>query len=175
MEKDYLVLVNQTDEALGVMEKLEAHQLGLLHRAFSLIIMNSKGEMLIQKRAKTKYHSPDLWTNACCSHPKPKEELKTAVWRRCKEELGIELDTEPKSLGYFCYYKKFDNQLIENELDHVFLVETDQVFHPNPKEASALKYISIPKLIEDITLFPEHYTYWFKAIMNKQEFVKHFS
>src|SRR5258705_9255778 len=116
--KEEVILVNENDEQVGVMEKMEAHQKGLLHRAFSVFIFNEKGQMLLQQRAATKYHSGGKWSNACCSHPRPGEELEAAAKRRLREELGI--GTTLKKIFEFSYKVEFENGLTENELDHVF-------------------------------------------------------
>src|SRR4249919_2599143 len=112
-----VILVNEQNEAIGTMEKMEAHRKALLHRAFSVFIFNSKGEMLLQQRALNKYHSGGLWTNACCSHPRPGELIEDAATRRLKEELGFE--TPLKKIFQFTYQASFDNGLTEHEFDHV--------------------------------------------------------
>ena len=114
-----VILVNEQDEQTGTIEKMEAHRKALLHRAFSVFIFNGKGEMLLQQRAMGKYHSPGLWTNACCSHPRPGEEVETAAFRRLKEEMGIE--TSLKKIFDFIYRTEFDNGLTEYEFDHVYI------------------------------------------------------
>src|SRR5688572_9486804 len=116
-----VILVNEFDEAIGSMEKMEAHEKALLHRAFSVFLFNKKGEMLLQKRAASKYHSPSLWTNACCSHPMPGEETKQAALRRLDEELGF--TTSINKAFHFTYKAVFDNGLTEHEFDHVFVGE----------------------------------------------------
>src|SRR6185436_4500009 len=114
-----IILVDEQDQEIGTMEKMEAHRKGVLHRAFSILIFNSKGEMLLQKRAKSKYHSGGLWTNACCSHPLPGESMKDATNRKLLQEMGIAVPTE---FAYsFQYRAELDNDLVENELDHVFV------------------------------------------------------
>ena len=113
-----VILVNEQDEPIGLMEKMEAHEKGLLHRAFSILIFNSNGEMLLQQRASGKYHSPNLWTNACCSHPMPGESLFDAAHRRLKEEMGF--DTFLSHAFTFTYRTDFDNGLTEHEIDNVF-------------------------------------------------------
>ncbi len=116
-----VILVNELDEAIGSMEKMEAHEKALLHRAFSVFLFNKNGEMLLQKRAATKYHSPSLWTNACCSHPMPGETTEQAALRRLKEELGF--TTNVQKAFHFTYKAVFDNGLTDHEFDHVFVVE----------------------------------------------------
>ncbi len=157
-------LVDSSDQPTGAMEKLEAHKKGLLHRAISVLIFNSKGEMLLQRRALHKYHSPGLWTNTCCSHPYPNEDSKDAAERRLKEEMNIE-----SSLNFafkFTYNASFSNGLIENELDHVFIGYSDETPHLNTDEAVAFKWIDLIALRESIQNSPELYTVWFKIIIN---------
>ena len=160
-----VVLVDEQDNAIGKNEKLEAHRLGQLHRAFSIFIFNSQGEMLLQQRTLTKYHSGGLWTNACCSHPRPDETTIDAAHRRLNEELGMA--TELKFLFNFKYKAEFENGLIEHELDHVFVGQTD--FHPvlNRDEAMAYKYVKVDDLKKDIKQRPEAYTFWFKEIIDQ--------
>ena len=134
MEKQQVVLVNEKDEPIGIMEKMEAHQKGLLHRAFSIFIFDSKGRMLLQQRAAQKYHGAHLWTNACCSHPFPDEELKEAAQRRLQEELGFTTDLH--EIFSFIYKARVENNLIEHEFDHVFAGEYDSKIQPNPTEVS---------------------------------------
>ena len=160
---DEVILVDSKDNAIGRMEKLEAHQQGVLHRAFSVLIFNSKGEIMLQKRADHKYHSGGLWTNACCSHPKPGESTEDAAKRRLKEEIGITL--EPKFLYKFIYKTALDNALTEHELDHVLVGEYNEAPELNPEEASDWKFISIDDLKQDIVEHPDHYTVWFKIIV----------
>lgn len=116
---EHVILVDQNDNAIGTMEKLEAHQKGILHRAFSILLFNTKGELLLQKRSRLKYHSSSLWTNTCCSHPLPDEPMQQATRRKLKQEMGIDLQTE---FAYkFTYRSNLDNGLIEHECDHVFI------------------------------------------------------
>lgn len=167
---DNVVLVNSKDQPLGVMEKLKAHQTGALHRAFSVLIFNSKGEILLQKRADSKYHSGGLWTNACCSHPLPDESTQDAAERRLAEEMGIKL--RPDFAYKFIYKASLDNQLIEHEYDHVFIGYFDGEPTLNRQEASAWKYLSMNKLKADVAKHPEHYTVWFKIILdNLDEYI----
>ena len=135
MQTSHIVLVNERDEPLATMEKMEAHQKGLLHRAFSVFVMNSNKEMLLQQRARTKYHSGGLWTNACCSHPMPGEDVEQAAHRRLQEEMGFNCPLN--KLFTFTYYTSFDNGLIENEYDHVFLGVYDGAVAPNAEEVDA--------------------------------------
>lgn len=160
---EYLILVDENDRQLGKQEKLLVHQLGLLHRAFSVFIFNSKGELLLQQRADEKYHSPGLWTNTCCSHPNYGEELNDAVKRRLKQEMGMACKT--RFAFSFIYKVKFDNGLIENEFDHVYLGETDELPKPEKLEVKNWKYISFSQLESDIIEHPEKYSEWMKICL----------
>jgi len=155
-----VILVDETDTPLGKMEKMEAHRKALLHRAFSVFIFNSKGEMLLQRRAPGKYHSPGLWTNACCSHPRPGEETHSAALRRLKEELGI--TTTLKKLFDFTYRSAYDNGLTEFEFDHVFAgVYDDRDIRPDPAEVSDFCCRSSGDIQVDLQRSPAKYTTWF--------------
>ena len=158
-------LVNPNDEPIGSMEKLEAHQKGLLHRAISVLIFNSKGEMLLQRRALKKYRSPGLWTNTCCSHPYPFEIPEDAASRRLNEEMNIE--SKLNFAFKFIYKTEFSNGLIENELDHVFIGYSDETPHLNTDEAVAFRWVTIKDLQRDIEKNPENYTVWFKIIIEE--------
>ena len=162
MTEEYVILVDEADRELGVMEKLEAHQKGLLHRAISVVVFNSKGEMLLQQRALTKYHSGGLWTNACCSHPRKGETNLEAAERRLVEEMGIKL--ELKEVGSFVYRATLDKNLVEHELDHVFSGVFDGDPAPDPSEAMAWKYVPIAELKSELKSKPELYTEWFKIM-----------
>ncbi|XOB40538.1 MAG: isopentenyl-diphosphate Delta-isomerase [Candidatus Nealsonbacteria bacterium] len=164
MSKKKIIIVDQNDSEIGTGEKLITHKEGKLHRAFSVFLFNSKGEMLIQKRAKTKYHSPSLWSNACCSHPRPNQKLEKEVKKRLKEEMGIECDL--KEIFSFVYKAKIGN-LIEHEFDHVFLGKFNGKPKPNKEEVQAWKWITIKNLKADIKKNPQNYTYWFKLILNR--------
>jgi len=160
-----VVLVNPNDEVLGSEEKIRAHERGLLHRAFSVIIFNNDQEMLIQRRASDKYHSPNLWSNACCSHPRPSEEIMDAVKRRLSEEIGLTSSVEFKFK--FQYTVEFDNGLTENELDYVFVGVDDSLPVINEEEASEYKYVRMEDLKQDVLDNPDQYTAWFKLILKK--------
>jgi isopentenyl-diphosphate delta-isomerase len=149
------------------MEKLEAHRKGLLHRAFSVLLFNSKGEMLLQKRSANKYHSAGLWTNACCSHPRPGERMEDAVRRRLKEEMGIEMQPE---YAYKFLYKVTLGDLTENEFDHVFVGQFNGAPSPNANEVQNWKYENLIALKKDSLQKPEAYTYWFRLILDHPEF-----
>lgn len=155
-----VILVNEQDEAVGFMEKMEAHEKALLHRAFSVFIFNSNGLMLLQQRALKKYHSPGLWTNACCSHPNPDEEVHAAALRRLQEELGF--TTTVKKAFHFTYKAAFDNGLTEHEFDHVFVGVYDGAMHLNEDEVSAITYKSMDEIESDLETVPHVYTEWFK-------------
>jgi isopentenyl-diphosphate delta-isomerase len=162
-----VILVDANDNAIGTMEKMEAHEKGLLHRAFSVLIFNSKGELLIQKRASTKYHSGGLWTNTCCSHPTPQESIEQAAKRRLKEEMGIE--AEPTFTYKFIYKTDLDKNLIEYEVDHVLTAQFDGEPKVNENEVEDWKYVSLKELQRDAQDNPHLYTEWFKLILKHQE------
>ena len=156
---EQLILVDRQDNAIGTCEKLEAHKKALLHRAFSILLFNKKGEMLLQKRFSGKYHSGGLWTNACCGHPRSGEATKTAATRRMREELGM---TCPLDESFtFSYKVPFDNGLTEHEFVHVYRGIYEGDFAPNPEEVEDLKWMSLTDLKEDIFLNPQNYTAWF--------------
>lgn len=162
-----VILVDANDNAIGTMEKMEAHKKGLLHRAFSVLIFNSKGELLIQKRASTKYHSGGLWTNTCCSHPTPQESIEQAAKRRLKEEMGIE--AEPTFTYKFIYKTDLDKNLIEHEVDHVLTAQFDGEPEVNENEVEDWKYVGLKELQRDAQDNPHLYTEWFKLILNHKE------
>ncbi len=162
-----VILVNELDEPTGSMEKMEAHRKALLHRAFSVFIFNSKGEMLLQQRASDKYHSPELWTNACCSHPQPGESTSAAAHRRLKEELGF--DTEIDFAFSFMYKTDFDNGLTEHEFDHVFIGTYDGPIFPNKNEVKEYCFMSVDAISQSLDLHQHKYTSWFKIAFPKLE------
>lgn len=162
---EQVVLVTPQDRVIGLMEKMQAHHSGLLHRAFSVFLFNASGEMLLQKRASSKYHSPGLWTNAVCSHPRLGETYIEAAQRRLGEELGIDTLLEKKF--DFIYKAEVGQGLWEHELDYVFVGEYNGTFCLNPKEVSEVKYRRIEDIRTDVEQFPEHYTEWFKIILKK--------
>jgi len=167
-----VILVDEQDNEIGSMEKLEAHRKGLLHRAFSVLLFNSKGEMLLQKRAASKYHSAGLWTNTCCSHPRPGERMEEAVGRRLQEEMGI--DSQPEYACKFLYKVKL-NDLMEYELDHVFVGEFNEAPIPNESEVQSWKYENPALIKKDMLQHPEAYTYWFRLILDHPEISNRFS
>jgi len=166
---EHVILVDEHDNETGTMEKMEAHEKGLLHRAFSIVIFNSKGEMLLQQRANKKYHSGGLWTNACCSHPRPGESIEEAGKRKLFQELGIVCD-----LNYshkFVYKVELDNQLTEYEWDYVLVGYYDGEPSLNPAEAQSWKYQSLESLRKDAEQNPDFYTCWFKLMLKQPELI----
>ncbi|MBI2722107.1 MAG: isopentenyl-diphosphate Delta-isomerase [Bacteroidetes bacterium] len=166
MEKEQVILVNEFDVETGTSEKLNAHLSGQLHRALSVFIFNSDKKMLLQRRAISKYHSGGLWSNACCSHPRPGEDILAAAVRRLTEELGI----KHCELHYgfnFIYKANLDNHIIEHELDHVFFGKSDEHPKPNPEEVSEYKYLSLEELYSELFHHPQNYTFWFKLIFER--------
>ncbi len=163
--EERVVLVDELDNPIGTLEKLEAHLLGKLHRAISIFLFNDQGQMLLQQRAFSKYHSGGLWTNTCCSHPRPGEATLDAAIRRLNEEMGIccKLD---KVLD-FTYKTTLDNNLIEHEFDHVFVGRFNGEPLLNPDEAASWKWIDVEELLQDVATHPEHYTSWFKIILDR--------
>ena len=162
-----VILVNELDEPTGTMEKMEAHRKALLHRAFSVFIFNTKGEMLLQQRASEKYHSPDLWTNACCSHPQPGESTEQAAHRRMKEELGF--DTAIDFAFSFMYKTPFENGLTEHEFDHVFVGIYEGLIQPNKNEVRDYCYMPIEAIRDSLEQDHNKYTSWFKIAFPKLE------
>lgn len=154
-----VVLVNEKDEALGTMEKMAAHQQALLHRAFSIFVFNNNGDLLMQQRAFSKYHSGGLWTNTCCSHPRPGEQVRAAASRRLQEELGFTISLS-KAFD-FTYKAAFDNGLTEHEFDHVFIGIYEGPVHLNPEEVAAYSFMTEKELEEQIQETPERFTAWF--------------
>jgi len=160
-----VILVSPQDEEIGYMEKMEAHQLGLLHRAFSVFLFNSKGEMLLQKRAISKYHSGGLWTNACCSHPRKGETIEQAASRRTREELGCE--PELQKIHSFIYKAALDNNLTEYEFDHVLFGNYEGEMNLNVDEVSEIVYLPIQQIRQEINEQPDKFTVWFKIIFEE--------
>lgn len=159
MVKDSIILVNENDEVVGSMPKMEVHKRGLLHRAFSVFVFNSKGEMLLQQRAVSKYHSGGLWTNACCSHPAPGENTREAAERRLEEEMGFVIPL--KEIFEFTYKTAFGNGLTEYEYDHVLIGEYNGQLQPNNEEVQDYCFLSIEAIKISIRQHPEMYTSWF--------------
>lgn len=153
-----VILVDEQDRETGTMEKLRAHELGLLHRAFSVFLLNDRGEMLLQQRAEGKYHSPGLWSNTCCSHPRPGESVAAAAVRRLQEEMGLACPLHP--LHAFVYRAEFSNGLTEHEYDHVFVGRCNAEPVLNPEEVQAWRYISLDELDAELRDAPERYSVW---------------
>lgn len=160
MERNKVVLVDIEDNAIGEMEKLLAHQQGELHRAFSVFIFNDEGALLLQKRAAHKYHGGGLWTNTCCSHPQWSEDITISAVERLDYEMGIKCDL--KLIYSFIYNEPVENNLIEHELDYVFIGQTNQNPVLNKDEASDYKWMKTTEILSDINENPSHYTVWFK-------------
>lgn len=165
MTEEKVILVNENDEQIGLMEKLEAHKKAILHRAFSVFILNDKKEMMLQQRAKQKYHSPLLWTNTCCSHQREGETNIAAGTRRLYEEMGFKV--ELKELFHFIYKAPFDNGLTEHELDHVMIGYCNAAPKINPDEVENWKWMAIEDVKNDMQRHPEIYTVWFKIIFDE--------
>ena len=160
MSEEKVILVDENDNQVGLMPKLEAHQKGLLHRAFSVFIFNSKYQLLLQKRAISKYHSGGLWTNTCCSHPREAEGTIDAANRRLHEEMGIK--TNLRKVFDFIYKAELDNELTENEFDHVFYGVYDENTILNKEEADDYKWVDMETISNDIIRNSDNYTVWFK-------------
>jgi isopentenyl-diphosphate delta-isomerase len=165
MTEEKVVLVNEQDDAIGIEDKIRAHLLGALHRAFSVFIVNAEGQLLVQKRALTKYHSRGLWTNTCCGHPRPDEAVEKAARRRLKEEMGF--DSELSELFNFIYSASLEDGLIENEYDHVLVGSFDGVPKPDPAEIAEWRWVDMATLSVDIKEHPERYTYWFRICFDR--------
>ena len=160
-----VILVDEQNEQLGTMEKMEAHQKGLLHRAFSIFIFNNNGQMLLHRRALAKYHSPGLWTNACCSHPFPGETTLNAATRRLKEEMGFQCPID--ETGSFIYHATFENGLTEHEFDHLFIGTFNGDIFPNEEEVCGYKWLSIHEIDELLESSASEFTVWFKIAYPK--------
>ncbi len=165
MKEEKVILVNENDEQIGLMPKLEAHEKAILHRAFSVFILNDKKELMLQQRAHHKYHSPGLWTNTCCSHQREGESNIQAGTRRLEEEMGF--TTPLKETISFIYKAPFDNGLTEHELDHVLVGQYEEDPIINPDEVSNWKWMPIEDVKKDIIENPNSYTAWFKIIFDK--------
>lgn len=160
-----VILVNEQDDPLGVMEKIQAHRQGRLHRAFSVFIFNDNDELLMQLRSEKKYHSGGLWSNTCCSHPRPDEKNLEAANRRLKEEMGMTADLQ--YLYKFLYYAQLNDNMIEHEVDHIFVGWSNDIPQINKDEVSDWKYVSVADLESDIKLNPERYSVWFRKCFSK--------
>jgi len=162
METEYVVLVDEQDKEIGTLEKMQAHREGKLHRAVSVIVFNSKKQILLQKRAIVKYHSAGLWTNTCCTHPRPGEKSMDAAKRRLYEEMGIHCELQ--KIFELTYNIKLEDDLSEHEFDHVFAGICDEVPLPDPMEVSEYKYMEITDLEKKMKEAPEQFTAWFRSI-----------
>lgn len=162
---EFVVLVDEQDNAIGKMEKQQAHVEGALHRAFSIFIFNSEKKLLLQKRASSKYHCGGLWTNTCCSHPRENESLQDAANRRLQEEMGMNCELKP--IFSFVYKAEFENGLIEHEFDHVFFGETNQIPELNLDEVEEFKYIGVDELQAEVKDKPESFTPWFLIALDR--------
>ena len=163
--EEQVILVDKDDKPIGLMPKMEAHEKALLHRAFSVFIFNEKGELMLQQRAKHKYHSPLLWTNTCCSHQREGESNKEAGRRRLQEEMGF--STDLKEVFSFIYKAPFDNGLTEHEFDHVMIGRFDDEPKINPEEVKSYKWMDLKAVKKDIENNPDDYTSWFKIIFKE--------
>ncbi len=155
-----VILVDENDNAIGAMEKMRVHHEGILHRAFSVFVFNSKSELLLHRRATEKYHSGGLWTNTCCSHPMPGEDVVDAAKRRLMEEMG--LTCELKKNFDFIYRADVGHNLIEHEFDHVFIGHSDEIPKPDAKEVSDWKWMDVKSIVTSLIEHPELYTTWFR-------------
>jgi isopentenyl-diphosphate delta-isomerase len=162
---EYIIAVDKDDKEIEPVEKMEAHTKGILHRAFSIFVFNSNNQLLLQKRHSTKYHCAGLWTNTCCSHPAYGEELEAAIYRRLQEEMGF--TCELKEIFSFSYKVEFENNLIENEYDHVFIGTFDGEVVPAENEVEAYKWVDISEVKADIEKNPDSYTFWFKSLFSR--------
>lgn len=165
MKEEQVILVNEKDEQIGVMPKMEAHEKGLLHRAFSVFVFNDEKKLMVQQRAAHKYHSPLLWTNTCCSHQREGEDSVSAGKRRLQEEMGFVTDLK-ESIS-FIYRAPFDNGLIEHEYDHILIGHYNGQPDINPEEVADWKWMALEEINEDIKKTPNKYTAWFKIIFEK--------
>lgn len=162
---EQVILVDEQDNELGLMEKMEAHRQGLLHRAFSVFVINSSGELMMHQRAKHKYHSGGLWTNTCCSHPRQGESVDDAVHRRLMEEMGF--DCEVRKMFHFVYRAEMDQGLTEHEFDHLYIGYFDGEPNISPDEVADWEWMSIEQVQKDLLTHPEKYTEWFKIIFER--------
>jgi len=162
--EEQIVLVNENDRAIGVGEKIHTHVIGALHRAFSVFIFNSTGQLLLQKRSSSKYHSRGLWSNTCCGHPRPGESIIEASRRRLTEEMGF--DCAVKKVFEFIYHAKLDNGLCEHEYDHVLVGNFDESPTPNQEEVADWRWADLTTIKLDMHTHPDQYTYWFRISLD---------
>lgn len=163
--EELVILVDHDDRETGVMEKIQAHREALLHRAFSVFVFNNKGELMLQQRALGKYHSPGLWTNTCCSHPRPGEETEAAAHRRLQEEMGF--DCTLTKIFHFTYKAPFDNKLTEHEVDHVFVGFSDTLPVINPEEVESYRFATLDDISVEMAENPELFTVWFQIAFER--------
>jgi isopentenyl-diphosphate delta-isomerase len=159
---EHVILVDVQDRPIGTMEKLQAHQRGALHRAFSIFVFNSHGHMLLQRRAFAKYHTGGLWSNTCCSHPRPGQKLETELLRKLHQEMGFQCSLD--AAFTFTYRSELDNKLVEYELDHVYIGHYDGTPLPNPHEVSEWRYASIGQIANELQANPNRFTPWFRLL-----------
>ena len=167
--QEFVILVDENNKELGLMEKQEAHQKAVLHRAFSVLVFNDKGELLLQQRALNKYHSAGLWANTCCSHPRANEETIEAAHRRLMEEMGFDCELTEKFS--FVYKAPFDNGLTEHELDFIFTGVFNGTPQINSEEVNTYKWMGLDEVVIDADKNPNNYTAWFKIIL--KEYINH--
>ncbi|MFW5973379.1 MAG: isopentenyl-diphosphate Delta-isomerase [Bacteroidota bacterium] len=165
IKEECVVLVDENDRAIGTHEKLDVHRLGLLHRAVSILVFNSRSEMLLQRRSDDKYHSGGLWSNACCTHPRPGEQTATAAVRRLKEEMGIQCVLTRRSK--LVYRAAVSPELVEHEFDHVFTGTYGGVPEPDPAEVCDWRWVSAAQLDREMQRSPEQFTVWFKILYHQ--------
>lgn len=165
MNADHVILVDADDAPVGTAEKLAAHRTGRLHRAFSVLVLNQRDELLLQRRARGKYHSGGLWSNTCCSHPRPGESTLEAAHRRLREEMGF--DCPLSTACSFVYRADVGNGLIEHEYDHIFLGRLDATPEPDPREVEEWRWVSLPELRRDLARRPGRYTFWFRVVLEE--------
>ena len=170
MSSEYINEVDKQGNRLGVIEKLTAHERGVLHEAFSIFVFNEVGELLLQKRQVTKYHSGGLWSNTCCSHARAGEVVADAAVRRLQEEMGFVCPLE--FVGSFVYKAALDNNLTEHEFDYLFVGQSNEVPTPNPEEVSDYRWVTLEVLKSELNSHPEQYTAWLSIIMNNDDLCK---
>ncbi|MBW6490074.1 MAG: isopentenyl-diphosphate Delta-isomerase [Lentimicrobium sp.] len=163
--EELVILVDQDDRQTGVMEKMKAHREAMLHRAFSVFVFNTRGELMLQQRALTKYHSPGLWSNTCCSHPRPGEDTEAAAHRRLVEEMGF--DCKLEKAFHFTYKAPFDNDLTEHEVDHVFFGISDKTPVVNREEVESFRFDTLENIKKLMRSKPEQFTVWFRIAFDR--------
>jgi isopentenyl-diphosphate Delta-isomerase len=167
MRREYVVLVDERDRIIGSEEKLRAHRVGRLHRAFSIFVFNNRQELLLQRRSPSKYHSGGLWSNTCCGHPRPGEATDAAAMRRLNEEMGFACDLRERFS--FLYRAELNDRLIEHDIDHVFVGRFSGRPAPNPKEVCDFQWLRLDELWPAMQTRPEAFTYWLRVALNHKE------